>query len=180
MTIADDYRALETVVQVLSTSPKECLYCLINEKDKRIQVYSTSNFLSHLSKLVQELGSLNNKELLIDLKNNKARLLILETEFPNKLSRNNKFRQVVQKYKNLDFGFYNELSVVQYRLREIFRYRNNKAYYVIELVGSKGTEPVVVGVFTKWREARGFQDKYYPSGCITEVVIADNDETRTW
>jgi hypothetical protein len=172
------YRNVETVLQDLCSLPKEAVYCLINEKDKRVQVFQTSNLVSHIGKLVLEIGSLNNKNLRLDLNN--IKLLIVETKFENKESRNNVFKKTVEKYKKLGYEFYNELSVAQYKLKESFQYRNHKAYYVIELVGAKGSKPIVVGVFTKWREARTFQDKEYPNGCIEKVVFADNEDTKNW
>lgn len=178
MLITNQFKSLETLLGVLSTCPKECLYCLINESDRRIQVYSTSNFISHISKLIQELGNLNNKAIKDDIQN--IKVLILETEFNNSISRNNRFKQVVEGYKAKGYKFYNDLSVVQYRIRESYRYKNYKAYYVIELLGSKGSKPILVGAFSKYREARAFQDKYYKHGIITSVVFSDSEETKLW
>ncbi len=166
---------IETLFKGLCSLPREAVYCLVNDSSKRIQIYSTSNLVAHLSRLTQEVGNYNNKELLKDLENLEFR--ILETEFPHEDSRSLKFKQLVEKYKKLGYEFYNDLNVASYRLKESFQYRDYKPYYV---VGSKGTKSILIGVFSKYREARSFQAQYYPEGTIPKIVVAENEETKGW
>lgn len=178
MLITSQFKSLETLMQVMATAPRECVYGLINESDKKVQVYSTANFLSHLTRLVQELGSVNNQAIKEDLEN--IVLVVLETEFPNIESRNNKYKTWVAKYKSQGYEFYNDLSVVQYKVKESFRYKDRKAYYVVELVSRKGGKAILLGAFSKYREAREFQNKHYKEGIIGNVVYAENAETEIW
>ncbi len=173
-----EYKSLETILFTLANSPKECVYSLVNEKDRKVQVFSTSNFISSVCRLVQDLGNYNNEELLKDLNN--IKVCILETEFNSKESRNNSYKRIVARYKTQGYEFYNELVVVQYRLKESFQYKGGKPYYVYELVSHKGSKAIVVGVFSKYREARSWSEGHYPNGTIPKVVIAENIETKTW
>lgn len=169
---------MTNLLQTLAAAPRECIYALINEADKKVQIHCTTNFLTHISKLTQELSHLNNQALKADL--DKIQLVILETNFNSAADRYAQYKRIAGEYRTKGYEFYNELSVVQYKLRESYKYKGGKPYYFIELVGGKGSKPVLVGVFAKWREARGFQDMYYKDGIITKVVVADNELTRGW
>jgi hypothetical protein len=176
--ITEARTGLETVLSVLASSPREAVYCLINEEDKRIAIYSTSNFISHISRLSQELSSANNREIRRDL--NKVKVTILETVFRDKRHRNNLYRSIVQKYKRLGWTFYKDTNITQYKLKESYRHRNAVLYYVLTLENPKGRS-IVVGVFEKARDARTFKASHYPDAeVITEVVVADNDLTKSW
>lgn len=176
--IAVDLKCLETVLGVLAQSPRECLYAVINESDKRIQIYSTSNFVSHVSRLAQELEHLNNRLLKEDL--HKVKVVVLYTEFRDKKHRYNLYRSEIQKYKNLGWTFYSDRNIAQYTLHEAYRYKDHVLYYVIELV-ARNNDRIVVGVFSKAREARDWRDTNYPNrDIITEIVVADNDLTGSW
>jgi hypothetical protein len=183
MLIADHSTALETVLSVLATAPKECVYCLINEADRRIQIYSTSNFVSHLNYLIQNLGSLEHQQLRRDL--NKVKVTILETKFDTKRHRDNKYRTLVQRYRSEGWTFYRDTNITLYTLKENYRMRDGVLYYVLELEnpkrGRKKDRNILVGVFNSHREAMAWKAKHYPlTGMITEVVVADNDETKSW
>lgn len=166
--IAVDLKSLETILKVMSSCPKECLYAVINECDKRIQVFSTSNFISHISRLAQELGHLNNKPLLEDLQN--IKVVILETEFRDKKHRYSLYRREIQKYKDGGWTFYSDRNVALYRLNQGYKYKGHKLYYVVELVARNG-DRTVVGAFTKAKEAKRFISEHYSNDIITEIVI---------
>lgn len=170
--------SIETLFKDLCMLPKEGLYCLINEEDKKIQIYNTVNIISSISRLSQEIENLNNSELKKDL--DKVKLKILETNFKCKDSRNIRYKQVIQSYKDRGYKFYNELSVVQYIVKETFQYKDLKAYYVIELVNPSSRINIVVGVFRKYREARKFLKDYYPDNTIPKITIAENEDTKLW
>ncbi len=176
--IAEDLRPLETILNTLSTSPKECLYAVINESEKRIQIYSTSNFVSHVSRLAQEMNSLKYRLLRDDL--NKVKVIILETKFRDKRHRDSLYREYTQQYKNNGWVFYSDRNIAQYKIHESYKYKNNVLYYVIELVTGDGRY-TVVGVFSKYKEARDWKQTSYPNeDMITGIVVCDNDLTSSW
>lgn len=160
----------------LTQCPKECVYALVNEADKRIQVYSTGNFLSHFSKLIQELGTLDHKPLVADLE--KIELVFLETRFENRKHRDVKFKYQVDKYRNLGYNMYVDLSLTNYRIRECYKHRDGKSYVVLELRGSKGVKPILIGVFSKYKKAKAFLEEHYKDGIVTDVVKASTEETK--
>jgi hypothetical protein len=167
-----------SLLRYLSQAPKECLYALINESDKRIQVYSTSNFIGHISRIAQEIGTLENRILKHDLE--KIKLCILETEFDTKLHRDNKYRALVTKYKAEGWEFYSDTNIAQYKIKEGYKTKDKQLYYVLELE-DRNKRRLVVGVFDKASEARLWKYRNYPrEGIITEIVIADNEWTRNW
>lgn len=173
-----DFRGLENVLGVLTQSPRECLYCLINENERKVQVYSTSNFISHISRLVQEMNSLNNKELKQDLL--KVKLVILETEFDNEEHRKRRFVSVCNKYKDSGYTFYRDTNIAQYSLKESYRYKKGQLYYVLELENPRG-DRTLIGVFKRAKEANEFKKLHYSNPeIITEVVKSQNEETQLW
>lgn len=168
---------LSNLLSILGSAPKECLYALVNEEDKRIQIGSTSNFIAHISKLAQELGSLNNRVLCADL--GKLKLLILETEFRDRAHRKNRYREIHTRYKNLGWSFYSDTNITKYKLKTSYKSRNHVLYYVIELESNK--RRLVVGVFKTARDARSWKQTHYPDeNMITGVVVCDNEETKSW
>lgn len=175
--IAEPQTGLETVLSTLASSPKEAVYGLFNAEDKRCQIYQTSNFVSHVCKLVQEMGCLDHWQLRMDL--SKVKLVILETEFRDKTHRSNKYRSLVHRYKEEGWTFYKDYNLAQYKMKEGYKRKGSDLYYVIELIGNK--RRLVIGVFRKAKEAREWRAHHYPNrDIITEVVVADNESTKNW
>lgn len=176
--IAGDMTALENVLGLLAGSPRECLYALINEQDKRIQIYNTTNFISHISRIAQELNALNYQLLRSDI--SRVKVVFLETQFDSKLQRDNKHRSLVQKYRNEGWTFYSDTNTALYKLKESYKMRDKKLYYVLELENKQGRR-ILVGVFRKYKDAKHFkQTNYRNEDMVTEIVVSDNNETRSW
>lgn len=71
------------------------------------------------------------------------------------------------------------MNLAQYKLKQSFRSKDKVLYHVVELEGNK--RRLVVGVFNKAKEARSWIAINYPEeDMITEVVVADNEETKNW
>lgn len=171
-----DLKLLETLPGLLSVCPRKCLYAFINESDKRIQIYKTSNFLFHISRLFNEIENLNNREIRNDL--SKIKLLILETEFNSDIQMNIKYRNLVNRYSNNGYIFYKDSSIVNYCIKESFRRRNGKMYYVIELENTRG-DCILLGVFRSSYDAKSFINSNYGNG-VVDIIVSDNDITKMW
>lgn len=171
-----DLRDLETLPVLLSKCPRKCLYALINESDKRIQVYKTSNFLYHIVRILNEIDHLNNRNLKDDI--GKIRLVILETVFTSTVSMNIKYRNQIDKYRNLGYTFYKDSSIVNYNIKESYRQYKNKMYYMVELVNTR-RDSVLLGVFRSASEARLFISTNYGNG-IVDIIVSDDELTKSW
>lgn len=171
---------LETLLATLASAPKECLYALVNKKDKHVQIFSTANFISHISKVTQELNTLKYKSLAADL--DKIEVVILETSFgTGPTSRPNKLRKHESTYKKDGWTFYKDLNLARWKLKEGYKQWNQTLYYVLELE-TKAGQRCVVGVFSKAKDASSWKAANYPLGdnIVVEVVVADNELTRSW
>lgn len=145
--------SLETIINfaALVASPDECIYALVNDEDKRVQIYSTKSFLSHLLKIVKESKLGCNGLMGEDTK--KIRVVILETV----LGKDTRF--LVSKYRTQ----YRDLGYSPYK-----SYRDANYKLVIELVAEgvsrygvylRGyNENTLLGEFKRYDEAKRYVD----------------------
>lgn len=147
--------SLETIINFagMVACPDECIYALVNDEDKRVQVYSTKSFLSHLIGIVKETKYGFN---LMGEDTKKIRIVILETVLEGNT------RVLVSKYRNQykDLGYkpYKEYKDSKYRLvaEPVGRYDELK--YGVYLRGYNVND--LLGEFDTYAEAKRYMDTY--------------------
>lgn len=156
--IEDTKNVLETLLDL----NRATVYCLINEVDKKIQIYYSSNTLKHLSRLLDEIMVSGQW---IALKNDikKCKLVIIETT-DNKL----RLGYWIDYYRNQGYSFYKDISPILYSFNIKIEYFPKKLVYVLSLKNS--TNEIVIGKFNKKKEMEEFKRLHYPDKVITKIV----------
>lgn len=155
---------LETLLAV----PKSCIYAFINVKDKRIQLFSTTNFSQHVSRMVDEIStSVEYKSMYED--RSKVSLRVLETRVQEDMLRH-KLGEHTKLYQDKGYTMYKDMSISLYKLHKSIVYEDRKAVYKLELVSPNRSKRILLGMFNKHKDLETFMEAHYPNGIVREVI----------
>lgn len=164
--------------QELNSLPKQCVYGLFNEIDKRVYIGFTINILVTLPRL---LNNINYSNSLLKADLSKLEFRIIETIKENKSLRL-RYQYWCRNYSNNGYMLYREYKAIQYRTRiEVIRNpldeRTDLYMCAVKLV-SRGYKELTVGLFSNAAEAEAFVSEHYTS--IDSIIYADNYLTKRY
>lgn len=143
----------------------ECIYALVNDTDKRAQVYHTKSFYKHLTRIIEEtkLGSMEYKTIAEDTK--KIRIVILETKVDGNT------RLVLERYRN----YYRDLGYTPYKVTTDKDYKvelqvigvGRNTRYGVFLKGYNTN--ILLAKYKTYDRANGFIERHYKDG-VKEIV----------
>lgn len=165
-----------TIMDNLNHLPEMCIFGLVNEDNKVIFIYRTTNIVTALSRIVKEY-KYRNKNIL------KLPLVIIETI----TDKNNlwvRYNYWDKYYSNAGYIVANKCKYnIQYKLRKQimgdFRRKYDRVpLFYVKLISRRYKE-VVVGVFDNNDETEAFINKHYSNG-IDNIVYSNNSLTREY
>lgn len=170
-------------MQVLSLEIKELwelvgqavVYGFVNDRDKKVQVFSTIDLLGHVTRVIKELGS-TYQGLREDVQDEVVKVVILEKVEDLEYMRLRQ-RQWMSSYESQGYKFYKESNPVNYVLHRSIRRYWKHTYYFVSLENTRRSKEIVVGLFKTKALADSFISKYY-TPVISDVVYANNSETK--
>lgn len=161
------------LLKLLYNMPKNSIYALINEQDKEIFLTYSTNSLSSLTRLINEIKA--GYGLSIDLSKFQYKLL---EEIKNQQILAFRFNYWYDYFKNDGYKLYNKRKPVNYKLNytvgQDFRNKANRLLYAILKNRSK---EIVLGVFDNINECTTFIQNY---GDLYSIKHADNNLTKEY
>lgn len=147
--------------------PDVCVYALINEVDRRCQVFSTTSLNSHLGSLMKDIKVSGEWSVMKD-DISKLRLCILETLTDK---RELKIRQSywIESFNKKEYKNYKDLSPVSYKVDIELAYRHGKLCYFVYLKNTR-KDRILVGLFRLKASMDEFLNQSYPNGVIQKII----------
>jgi len=165
------------IIDRLLAFPRQCIYALINPKDRKIFISYSRNLLFSIGRNIDQINDDNHvcsrdKDLI--------ELLIIETVKQEKDLRL-RYRFWEEYFKQNGYSFYRNIKTINYRTRiEIIkRAKDKKSLLAVKLISNNSRSMEVVGLFEKMEDAEAFKEKHY-KGTILKVVYADNEDTKEY
>lgn len=134
--------------QTLVSLPKQAIFVLLNEKDKKAYVSFSSRLSYKLGSIVTEMneGTWRYKFMTRDRK--KLSLVILETSVQKHFVKYYK-----DEYRNNGYELYNESERIPLQYRFVINYTKNR---VLVVAVNNNNDKEILGKFKTYDEARGF------------------------
>jgi hypothetical protein len=164
------------LIDNLSHLPEMCIFGLINEHNKIVLIYRTTNIVTALSRIVNEY-KYSNKNIL------KFGLIIIET-ITDKHNLWVRYNYWNNEYSNNGYTVGNKCKYnMNYKLRKQalkdFRVKRHGPLLFYVKVVSRRYKEVIVGIFDKVEDMDAFVNKHYANG-INNIIYSNNNLTRQY
>lgn len=162
----------------LNKLPKQCIYGLINNTDKRIFLGYSTNIVTALGRLINYSNNLFKDDL------DKLELIVIEP-IKNSNDLRLKLKYWFKEYSNKGFLFYKKpINLPSYKLRIdlMADFRNVKEgnYLCYVKLISRRYRELTVGVFNTYGEAELFCKKYYINGQVNNIIYSNNKLSKEY
>lgn len=163
------------LIQKLKSLPEMCIFGLIDEVNKAIYLYRTSNIVTALNRILKEYKYSNN---VLSLP-----LIIIE-DIKDKDNLWVRFNYHITNYSNLGYTVMNKpRNRIKYKLRiqilADFRMKSNVRPLFYVKVVSRRYKEIVVGIFDHISYMQEFIDAHYPN-TIDSLVYSSNSLTQEY
>lgn len=154
------------------------LYCLINERDKKVALWHTSSLLESIAKHLTQLqrGICPIRPLQTEVTKNKflnLELKVLETGVEGGMGLALKHGTWCKSFEDLGYELYNPRKPLTLKPRIICNPGTGISKVEVVLT-NKAYKSITVGIFRTILEAKQFLETFYQEG-FTKIVYADND-----
>jgi hypothetical protein len=147
--------------------PECCVYALVNEVDRKCQVFSTSSLLKHLGGLIDDIRISGEwQSIQGDIQKVQVRILeVLKDE------KNMRFHQSqwIKRLNEEGYKNYKDISPVSYKVDIVLGFRHGNLQYMVYLM-NKRKDRKLIGLFTKKKEMNEFLHSHYPNGVVTSII----------
>lgn len=147
--------------------PRNAVYALINDSDRRVYVSYSVDVLLAIRRLLVDYAVLD-----ADYKSGKLRIAILETA-SDKRTMQLYVEHYQIKYESLGYSFYKRNKFIQYKVQ--ITIESDRLVYVFLV--SRNYSKLIVGIFSKMDQARAFKAVLESSNPVLPV-FALNGHTR--
>jgi hypothetical protein len=163
---------IETLLYLSGSS----VYAFRHRSKKLVQVFGSTNVLSHLGRTMDEIKtSVEYKNLLDDL--SEIDFVILETSIP-KSEMKVSISKWIEKYKDDGYVLYKDISPIKLVLETRIEQRGYAIRYCIYAVSSTGSYRKLLGSFKYKRQMKEFLNANYKGDRISSLVV--HESASTW
>lgn len=156
------------------------LYCLINEKDKRVYVCHSINILDSLKRHIESLKMGGHYCNLLQQDLLKLEYKYLETE-SDKTSMMIKEEKWKRYYQDLGYSLYKRRTAINFKIKMKIETRGELSYKVlVYLITTNNGNKRIVGIFNTKNEGTEFINKYYNNSIIQDIIYSDNKLTQDY
>lgn len=164
------------LINSLSLLPEMCIFGLINEDNKAILIYRTTNIVTSLARIIREY-KYSNKNIL------KLSLIIIE-DIKDSNNLWVRYNYWTNYYSNKGYIIMNRCKYnIKYKLRKQIlgdfrpKFSSLPLFYV--KIVSRRYKEIIVGIFDKVIDMDEFIDKHYANG-IDSIVYSSNKLTKEY
>lgn len=145
---------------------KSGIYCLRNDQEKKVQIFSTKCILEHLNYTLKN-GEYSQYENLV--------FEVLEDDLSN-LELKVLWGNWIEFYKQQNYSLYKEILYPKYIVKEGLQLFD-KQYYSSIYIQNTRRDKIVLGLFDNIKDSKQWLDLNYPDRKISYLLFSDNNLT---
>ena len=169
---------------------KPAVFALVNQRDRKVWVGHSQSILGALA---SKLEAFHNRAepsnpLFLDFHHGKLQYKVLEYLPEDKITSNDfkllKTQDYMDEYVAKGYKLYNKRMAISYKVRIDIEHAPDHLkidqYYAIVSITNRHRMSQIVGIFNTYDDAVLFQEKYYGTEKIRNIVYAINDLTKQY
>ena len=165
MSTENTTRPMTSLLRHIQQAPKTCVYSLVEPVQKRVQVFSTSDFLSHLIGVLGRVSDYGDMKLHLET----IELVIESTTETSTQDLKLAKERAIARYRDMGYVEYKTSYNTKYKLVTSTVYKDNKLVFKLDIETSNGTV-ITLGHFTSKRSLNEFMTTHYPNNTVYKIV----------